>query len=72
MDIFNVFNQKNVQIDYGFNTYTGKPYRYGDVDPQLTSLGGERYLNYYDILTRLDPRQFAAFRQIHLGLRLIW
>ena len=72
MDIFNVFNQKNVQVDYGFNTYTGKPYRYGDVDPQLTSLGGERYLNYYDILTRLDPRQFAAFRQIHLGLRLIW
>lgn len=71
-DIFNVFNQKNVQIRYGFNTYTGKPFRYGDIDPQLTSLHVKRLISWYDMLTRLDPRQFAAFRQINLGLRIDW
>lgn len=72
MDIFNVFNQKNIQINYGFNTYTGKPYKYGDIDPQLTSLGTERYLSLYDLKILLDPRQFDAFRQINIGLKLYW
>ncbi len=69
-DIFNIFNQKNVQLSYGFNTYTGKPYRYGDIDPQLTSIGVSRLIGWYDMKTRLDPRQFAAFRQINIGLKI--
>jgi len=69
-DIFNIFNQKNVQIGYGFNTYTGKPYRYGDIDPQLTSIGGSRLIGWYDMYATLDPRQFAAGTQISLGLRV--
>ncbi len=69
-DVFNVFDYRNVQIAYGFNTYTGKPFRYGDLDPQLISNHIYRYIGWYDMLTRLDPRQFAAGRHIKLGLQI--
>lgn len=69
-DFFNVFNQRNVVIAYGFNTYTGKPYKYGDVDPQLAIGGVNRLISWYDMYSRLDPRRFDAGRQINLGVRL--
>jgi hypothetical protein len=69
-EFFNIFNQKNVQIGWGFNNYTGKPFVYGDIDPQLTTVGLSRLINWYNMQTRLDPRQFSSFRQIHLGMRI--
>ncbi len=69
-ELFNIFNHKNVQIRYGFNNYTGKPYVYGDVDPQLTTVGLSRLVSWYNMQTRLDPRQFASFRQIRLGMKI--
>jgi len=71
-EVFNLFDYRNVQIAYGFNTFTGEPYRYGDIDPQLVGNRVYRYLSYYEILPRLDPRRFAPGRQINIGLRIDW
>ena len=71
-DIFNVFNNRNVQIAYGFNTYTGKPYRYGDVDPQLAVSGVRQYISWHRMYNLMDPRQFSAGRHTDLGIRLDW
>ena len=71
-DIFNLFNQKNVQIGYGFNTLTGKPYRYGDVDPQLTFIDKQQYISWHEMYKRMDPRQFAAGRYAKIGMMIDW
>ena len=65
VDVFNVFNQRNVQIVYGFNPWTGKPFRYGDVFQD-----SERGLNYHDAVRLMDPRQFSTGRYGKLGLSL--
>jgi len=71
-DIFNLFNQKNVQIRYGFNTLTGKPYRYGDVDPQLTFIDKQQYISWHEMYKRMDPRQFTGGRYAKIGLKIDW
>jgi len=71
-EIYNLFNRKNVQLDYGFNTLTGKPYKYGDVDPQLTMIDTYQYMSWYSIYTRLDPRQFTSGRTMKVGMRVDW
>lgn len=71
-DVFNLFNRKNVQIRYGFNTLTGKPYRYGDVDPQLTFIDVQQYISWHEIYKRMDPRQFGTGRHVNIGLRIDW
>lgn len=65
LDVFNLFDQKNIQMSYGFNTWTGKPFRYGDVErPQLN------FYDYYTMLSILDPRQFSTGRTTKLGIRI--
>ena len=65
VDVFNLFDQKNLQIDYGFNTWTGKPYRYGDVQsPQAN------FYDYYSMVSMMDPRQFSTGRTTKLGVRI--
>lgn len=71
-DIFNLLNRRNVRTDYGFNTMTGKPYKYGDVDPQLTLIDVYQYINWHSMYAIMDPRQFSSGRQIKLGLRIDW
>lgn len=64
-DIFNLFDQKNIQMSYGFNTWTGKPFHYGDIQsPQLN------FLDYYIMLSIMDPRQFSTGRTTKLGIRI--
>jgi len=64
-DVFNLFDQKNVQMSYGFNTWTGKPFRYGDVEkPQLN------FYDYYTMISIMDPRQFSTGRTTKLGIRI--
>ena len=63
LDVFNVFDQNNVQIAFGFNPYTGEPFRYGD-----TVEGGTQGFDYYDLYVRLDPRQFSTGRYAKFGL----
>lgn len=65
LDIFNVFNINNVQIGYGFNPWTGKPFRYGDVQEP-----SKRIWNYYEAYRFMDPRQFSTGRYAKFGLRL--
>jgi len=65
MNIFNIFNQKNVQIGYGFNRWTGKPYKYGD---SVTNT--PQYWNWYDIYRLMTPQQFTSERYIDFGLRI--
>lgn len=67
MDIFNIFDQNNTQINYGFNSVTGKPYVYGDADP-----ASQYYEDYYLMCYRMDPRQFSTGRYAKLGIRLDW
>jgi len=65
VDIFNLLDEKNIQMSYGFNTWTGKPFRYGDIESP--------YLNFYDYYTMLslmDPRQFSSGRTTKLGIRI--
>ena len=64
-DIYNVFNQRNIQIAYGFNTYTGRPYRYGDVKPPTN-----QYYDWFEIYRLMDPRQFEPLRNIRIGFRI--
>lgn len=65
VDVFNVFDQKNIQIYYGFNTWTGKPYKYGDIEkPQ------NNFYDYYTMYSIMDPRQFSTGRTTKLGLRI--
>ena len=64
-DVFNLFDQRNVQMSFGFNTWTGKPYHYGDVqNPQ------KNFYDYYTMLSILDPRQFSTGRTTKLGIRI--
>lgn len=64
-DVFNLFDQHNLQMSYGFNTWTGKPYRYGDIqNPQ------NNFFDYYTMLSIMDPRQFSTGRTTKLGIRI--
>lgn len=65
VDVFNLFDQRNVQMSFGFNTWTGRPYRYGDVEnPQYN------FYDYYTMQSMLDPRQFSEGRTTKLGIRI--
>jgi hypothetical protein len=64
-DVFNLFDRKNVQMAYGFNTWTGSPYIYGDTIQDL-----DRLYDWFTSVRLRDPQQFAAARQIKIGLRL--
>jgi len=66
-DVFNLFDQRNVQIEYGFNTWTGKPYKYGDLVPPTN-----QYYNYYTMFNLMDPRQFSSARTVKVGIRIDW
>jgi outer membrane receptor protein involved in Fe transport len=68
IDVFNLFNENNVQTvsgDYGFNTWTGKPYRYGDIErPQ------PNFYDYYTIQSHMNPYVFSNPRWTKLGFRV--
>ena len=64
LDIFNLFDVNNIQIGYGFNPWTGKPFKYGDVQEP-----GKKIWNYYDAYRFMDPRQFSTGRYAKVGLR---
>ena len=67
LDIFNLFDRNNVQIAYGFNPWTGKPYKYGD------AIGSQKQLyNWYEMYRLMDPRQFSTGRYAKVGLRINW
>lgn len=67
IDLFNIFDQKNIQIGYGFNPWTGKPYRYGDVvDDQ------RKFYTWYDMYRLMDPRQFSTGRYVKFGIKIDW
>jgi len=67
LDIFNIFDINNVNIGYGFNPWTGLPYRYGDRVNSTKEL-----YSWYKMYNLLDPRQFFYGRNIKLGLKLEW
>ncbi|RKY48894.1 MAG: hypothetical protein DRP88_01095 [Candidatus Neomarinimicrobiota bacterium] len=66
VDIYNVFDTKNVQIAYGFNNWTGKPYKYGDINPE----GFDRYYDWWTMYRLLDPRRFSYGRYVKIGLSI--
>jgi outer membrane receptor protein involved in Fe transport len=63
LDVFNVFNQHNIQIDFGFNNWTGQPFRYGDAFQD-----SNRGYSWYDMYRLMDPRQFSTGRYAKVGL----
>lgn len=67
VDVFNMFDQNNVNIYYGFNTDTGKPYKYGDVN-EATS-GKSQFYDWFTMFKKRDPRQFTTGRYIKFGVR---
>ncbi|MEK6757444.1 MAG: TonB-dependent receptor, partial [Bacteroidota bacterium] len=65
LDVFNLFDQKNIQMSFGFNTWSGKPFRYGDIErPQ------PNFYDYYRMISIMDPRQFSTGRTTRLGIRI--
>ncbi|MBU2447617.1 MAG: hypothetical protein KJ666_18860, partial [Bacteroidetes bacterium] len=67
IDVFNLFDQNNIQIGYGFNSATGKPFRYGDIQPATN-----QFYDWYTMFRLMDPRQFSTGRYIKVGLRIDW
>jgi outer membrane receptor protein involved in Fe transport len=65
MDIFNLFDERNIQMGYGFDTWTGKPFVYGDVQKPQSN-----FFDYYTMLSIMDPRQFSTARTTKIGLRV--
>ena len=65
VDVFNALDQKNVQIGYGFNVWTGNPFIYGD-----TINDTNRGFNYRDISVLRDPRQFSTGRYFKFGFAI--
>jgi len=63
IDIFNLLDQNNVQIGYGFNPWSGNPFIYGD---QIND--SNRGYNYRDMTVLRDPRQFSTGRYIKFGI----
>ncbi|MBD3226239.1 MAG: TonB-dependent receptor plug domain-containing protein [Caldithrix sp.] len=66
-DIFNVFDQKNPQLAYGFNTWTGEPYKYGDIYQNT-----DQYYDYYVMYSLMDPRQYSLGRYAKFGVSINW
>lgn len=62
-EVFNIFNQKNTQINFGFNPWTGEPYVFGDVIQNTRQI-----YNWHDTFRLMDPRQFSIGRHIQLGV----
>ncbi len=62
-EVFNVFDQKNTQINFGFNPWTGEPYIFGDVIQNTNQL-----YNWHDSFRLMDPRQFSIGRHVQLGI----
>jgi len=67
VEVLNLLNNKNVSHYYGFNTATGKPYRYGDANP-----AEGRIYDWREMKFMRDPRAFSAPRQVFLGIKLWW
>lgn len=67
LNVLNLFNRKNVQKNFGFNAWTGQPYRYGDL-----ALPWPRFYTWREISFLRDPRMFAPSRQIKIGMKLGW
>ncbi|TAK53097.1 MAG: TonB-dependent receptor, partial [Bacteroidetes bacterium] len=70
LDITNLFNRRNVGTgdpNAGFNNQEGRPYEYGDYDPQTLVI-----YSYNRFGARVPPYVFDAPRQVLLGLRLSW
>ncbi len=68
VDIFNLFDQNNVITDNPyyrwFNTWTGEPYKYGDVVSPST-----KYYDYYNMLYLRSPNQYTTGRYIKVGFK---
>lgn len=66
-DIFNVFNQKNVQINFGFNSQSGEPFKYGDTQGGINQL-----YRWFKMVSLMDLRQLSTGRYAKIGLRIDW
>lgn len=68
LDVINVLNRKNVQISSGgFNSLAGRPYMFGDYDPQ-----SKQVYQWHSFDSILPPFVFDAPRQISLGMKINW
>ncbi|OYD16315.1 hypothetical protein CH333_03705 [candidate division WOR-3 bacterium JGI_Cruoil_03_44_89] len=68
-ELLNLFDYRNVNRGVnrgaGFNSWTGRPYRYGDV-----GWGTGKIYTYRDIIHLRNPVVFSSGRQIKLGINL--
>ena len=66
LDIDNIFNNYNV-TSYGFNTWTGEPYKYGD-----TIEDSDKLYEYFDMNYLLRPDRFGEGRHTQLIMEVSW
>ncbi|HKJ31982.1 MAG TPA: TonB-dependent receptor, partial [Balneolales bacterium] len=66
-EIFNIFNQHNVNMGSWFNNWTGKPFRYGDHISNTDKL-----YTWRTMYRLLDPRAFSPGRRVQLGIQINW
>jgi outer membrane receptor protein involved in Fe transport len=65
-EIYNLLNLKNIQIGYGFNPWTGAPYKYGDLIPTTNE-----YYDWRSVQPLMDPRVYSDLRYVKIGLSII-
>lgn len=65
IEIFNVFDQRNANISYAFNNWTGEPHKFGDTVRDTAEL----YV-WNEMYRMLDPRQFQTGRRFQFGLEV--
>lgn len=63
LEVFNLFDNRNVNIGRGFNVWTGLPYLYGDIAAPLTQI-----YSWHDMFFLQDPQQFSLGRRFRVGL----
>lgn len=67
VDIFNLFDQNNINKYYGFNTDTGEPFVYGDLNPG--TVGKSQYYDWYTMFRLRDPRALSTGRYVKFGIK---
>lgn len=66
IDVLNLFNRENFGTGYyAFNTWTGQPYRYGDLDGAYPY-----YYTWNQTVRKRDPRIFHQGRRVVFGVNV--
>lgn len=65
INVYDLWHQRNVRMNFGFNQWTGEPYKFGDHISNTDQL-----YNWPDMYRMMDPRQYDTGRHTELGVKV--